>query len=147
MLEYEKRIKEVKDFLDSKDRVLGYRKLMDCAIDTQDLSIYKEIIELTDWKEKFPLEEEKLIEKATVILNEISQISIEEFPVDKPVVKTTNIIKSYGKNKFSLGPISLEIKKREVYGLVGENGNGKTTLLRILAKELYFDEGQIDFLR
>ena len=56
-----------------------------------------------------------------------------------------NIKKSYGRNKFKLGPISLDIKKGQVYSLVGENGNRKTTLLRILAKELTYNSGTIDY--
>ena len=56
-----------------------------------------------------------------------------------------NIFKSYGKNRFKLGPVSITIEKGQVYGLVGENGNGKTTLLRILAKELRYDKGSLNF--
>jgi len=44
-----------------------------------------------------------------------------------------------------LGPVSVEINKGQVYGLVGENGNGKTTLLRILAKEISFNEGELNY--
>jgi ABC-2 type transport system ATP-binding protein len=39
----------------------------------------------------------------------------------------------------------VEINKGQVYGLVGENGNGKTTLLRILAKEISFNEGELNY--
>lgn len=145
MSKSEERIKEVLAFFKNKDTVLGYRKFMDCAIDTQDLTIYKEVIELTDWKEQFPDKENELIEKATTILNKISKIAIEEYNVQTPILTATNIVKSYGQNRFTLGPISLDIKKRQVYGLVGENGNGKTTLLRILAKELSHNEGQLNF--
>ena len=42
MSETESRIKEVFTFFENNDTVLGFRKLMDCAIDTQDLDIYKE---------------------------------------------------------------------------------------------------------
>ena len=76
MSKSEERIKEVLAFFKNKDTVLGYRKFMDCAIDTQDLTIYKEVIELTDWKEQFPDKENELIEKATTILNKISKIVI-----------------------------------------------------------------------
>ncbi len=145
MLEFEKRIKEVKDFLSNRDIILGYRKLMDCAIDTQDLGIYREVIALTDWKEKFPTEEDQLINKSLEILDKIALIPIKENVDIEPIVSVKDLVKSYGKNKFSLGPVSLAIKKGEVYGLVGENGNGKTTLLRVLAKELFFDEGQLEF--
>jgi ABC-2 type transport system ATP-binding protein len=139
------RIKEVVTFFENKDTFLGYRKLMDCVIDTQDLSLYKEIIALTDWKEKNPLETELLIEKSLNILNRISKIPIEEFDTKNPVLTGVELIKNYGHNRFTLGPISIKIQKGEVYGLVGENGNGKTTLLRILAQELSFNSGDLKY--
>lgn len=145
MSKLQQRINEVISFFENKDMVLGYRKFMDCAIDTQNLDIYKDVIELTDWKEKFPSHEEELIKKATVILEKISKIHVEEYNVETPIIIANDVSKSYGKNRFSLGPISLQIQKKQVYGLVGENGNGKTTLLRILAKELSLDSGELHF--
>ncbi|TXD84717.1 ABC transporter ATP-binding protein [Subsaximicrobium wynnwilliamsii] len=139
------RIQEVNSFFKNKDTVLGYRKLMDCAIDTQDLAIYKKVIALTDWKSQHPEQEVAFIEKALSLLNEISKIPITEYQREKPVVVGENLIKSYGINRFELGPISTTIHKGEVYGLVGENGNGKTTLLRILAKEIGYDKGQLHY--
>jgi len=68
MSQAEARIKEVISFLNNKDTVLGYRKLMDCVIDTQDLNIYREVTALTDWKEQFPEKEEELIERSLEIL-------------------------------------------------------------------------------
>ncbi|OEK07620.1 ABC transporter ATP-binding protein [Flavivirga aquatica] len=139
------RINEVITFLKNKDIFLGYRKLMDCAIDTQDLDIYEDVIALTDWKEKNPLKEELLIKKSLEVLNKISKISITEYNTETPAVIGTELTKSYGYNRFTLGPISIKIHKGEVYGLVGENGNGKTTLLRVLAKELKFNDGSLLF--
>jgi ABC-2 type transport system ATP-binding protein len=139
------RIKEVHTFFDNKDTVLGFRKLMDCAIDTQDLEIYKEVIELTDWKEHHPEDEVGLIDRSRQLLERINNIPIEEYQNSNPIVSANSIVKSYGKNRFTLGPITLDIKKGQVYGLVGENGNGKTTLLRVLAKELKYNSGDLDF--
>jgi ABC-2 type transport system ATP-binding protein len=44
-----------------------------------------------------------------------------------------------------LGPLQLSIHPGEIWGLVGENGNGKTTLLRILANDLTYDSGEMKF--
>ncbi|WP_047547714.1 ATP-binding cassette domain-containing protein [Psychroserpens sp. Hel_I_66] len=145
MSKAEARIQEVISFFKNKDLVLGYRKLMDCVIDTQDLDLYREVIDLTDWKEKFPEKEPELIERSLVILERVSKIPIIEYNTNNPVVVGSNLIKSYGYNRFKLGPISVKIHKGEVYGLVGENGNGKTTLLRVLAKEIKYNEGNLDF--
>ena len=145
MTKFEERIEEVSQFLKNNDIVLGYRKLMDCVTDTQNLDIYRDIIELTDWKEKNPNQEEVLIEKSLKILETVSQEMVPEYDISKPIISAENIKKNYGHNRFELGPISLKIKKSNVYGLVGENGNGKTTLLRVLANELKSTEGTIDY--
>ncbi len=145
MTQSEQRIKEVYTFFNNNDLVLGFRKLMDCAIDTQNMDIYKSVIKLTDWKENHLDKEEEFVLKCKEILSAISKISINEYNSTTPIITGENLEKSYGKNRFSLGPVSLEIKKGQVYGLVGENGNGKTTLLRLLAKELKLNKGILTY--
>lgn len=145
MTKHQQRVAEVYHFFDNKDTVLGFRKLLDCAMDTQNMEIYKESIELTDWKEKFPTYTEELIERSKILLQKIEKIPVQEHVKERSVLRARNILKSYGSNRFSLGPVSMEINKGQVYGLVGENGNGKTTLLRILAKEISFNEGELNF--
>ena len=145
MTKHQLRVQEVLHFFDNKDSVLGFRKMLDCAMDTQNMSIYKKAIELTDWKEKYPTYTDELIEKSKILLQEIATIPVEEYSNEQSVLRARNILKSYGSKKFSLGPVSVEIKKGQVYGLVGENGNGKTTLLRILAKEISYNEGELNY--
>lgn len=145
MTKHQQRVKAVFHFFDNKDTVLGFRKLLDCAMDTQDMTIYKEAIALTDWKETNNHNVEELIEKSKKLLEKIEKIQVKEYPTQVAVLKSKNIQKSYGRNKFSLGPVSLEIKKGQVYGLVGENGNGKTTLLRILAQEISHNQGELKY--
>lgn len=145
MTKHQQRVQAVFHFFDNKDIVLGFRKMLDCAMDTQDMTIYKTAIDLTDWKEKNPERTDELIEKCKAFLLEIKKIEVKEYPTEISVLQAENIQKSYGSNRFSLGPVSLEIKKGQVYGLVGENGNGKTTLLRILAKEISHNRGELDY--
>lgn len=145
MTKHQHRVNEVYHFFDNKDTVLGFRKLLDCAIDTQNMEIYKEAINLTDWKETNSHAISEFIEKSKILLEKIEKIQVQEHSVEKPVLRAKNILKSYGSNRFSLGPVSMEINKGQVYGLVGENGNGKTTLLRILAKEISFNEGELNY--
>ena len=145
MTKHQQRVKAVFHFFDNKDTVLGFRKLLDCAMDTQNMTIYKEAIALTDWKETNNHNVEDLIEKSKTLLEKIEKIPVKEYPTDVAVVQSKNIQKSYGSNRFSLGPVSLEIKKGQVYGLVGENGNGKTTLLRILAQEISRNQGELKY--
>ncbi|WP_210148997.1 ABC transporter ATP-binding protein [Chryseobacterium scophthalmum] len=145
MTKHQQRVAEVYHFFDNKDTVLGFRKLLDCAIDTQDMSIYKEAIELTDWKETHNHAIDELIEKSKILLAKIEKVPVKEHISEQSVLKAKDIVKSYGSNRFSLGPVSVEINKGQVYGLVGENGNGKTTLLRILANEISFNDGSLNY--
>ncbi len=139
------RVEEVYNFLDNNDILLGFRKLLDCVTDTQNMLIYQKAIELTDWKETHPNEIVELIKRSKELLNDVKQQKVVETSREIPVLNAKDICKTYGFSKFALGPVSVQINKGQVYGLVGENGNGKTTLLRILAKEISYNQGTLDF--
>ena len=145
MNKHQLRVQETLQYFTQKDIGLAFRKLLDCAADTQQMSIYEKAIALTDWKEKHPTEVETLIEKATVLLREIADCKVTELPTETAVLVAEEVRKHYALGRFQLGPISLSIKKGQVYGLVGENGNGKTTLLRILARDLSYDSGVVKY--
>jgi len=59
------------------------------------------------------------------------------------MIKINNISKLYGDTK-ALGNISLEVKRNELFGLIGSDGAGKTTLMRILTTLLLPDEGSAE---
>ena len=59
------------------------------------------------------------------------------------VFKANQITKQY--EKFHLEPISLELKYSEITALVGENSNGKTTLLNIIAGKTIHENGTIKY--
>ena len=145
MNKHQLRVQATLQYFTQKDIGLAFRKLLDCAADTQQMSIYEKAIALTDWKEKHPAEVETLIEKATVLLREIADCKVTELPTETAVLVAEEVRKHYALGRFQLGPISLSIKKGQVYGLVGENGNGKTTLLRILARDLSYDSGVVKY--
>lgn len=145
MNKHQLRVQETLQYFTQKDIGLAFRKLLDCAADTQQMSIYEKAIALTDWKEKHPAEVETLIEKATVLLREIADCKVTELPTETAVLVAEEVRKHYALGRFQLCPISLSIKKGQVYGLVGENGNGKTTLLRILARDLSYDSGVVKY--
>ncbi len=142
---HQQRVQEVVHFFDNKDTLLGFRKMLDCAMDTQDMNIYKEAIALTDWKERNLNQVDAFIAKAKDLLGKIAKINVVESNHKNFVLHAQEITKSYGSQKFSLGPISLTLTKGQVFGLVGENGNGKTTLLRILAKEITQSQGNLTY--
>ena len=141
----EARTRETLRFLENNDTNLGFRRLLDCVADTQDMQLYKEAIELTNWKEKNPEQQSVLTEKAKGLLLKTGNATLSEYNASKAVVVACDLIKQYKPGSFALGPISLQINKGDVYGLVGENGNGKTTLLRILARELRENAGSVQY--
>jgi len=60
-------------------------------------------------------------------------------------LKINNISKQF-KTKKVLQNISLEVKKGEIFGLIGENGIGKTTLIKIVLDLLNADTGSVTIL-
>lgn len=59
-----------------------------------------------------------------------------------PIVSVNNLKKSYRKGKVTaLRGLTFEVEEGEIYGLIGPDGAGKTTLFRILATLLTADEG------
>jgi ABC-2 type transport system ATP-binding protein len=58
------------------------------------------------------------------------------------LVQATNIKKAFGDLR-AVDGVSLEIKAGEIYGLVGADGAGKTTTMRLLVGALLPDEGEV----
>lgn len=58
-------------------------------------------------------------------------------------LKIINISKSFKKKKV-LDDVSFEVKKGEIFGFVGLNGQGKTTLIKIIIDLLDQDEGEVE---
>lgn len=144
MLTYKEKLQIVTDHFINGDYSLGYRKLIDCVLDTQNFDTYRECIELTDWKETHVPSKDILTQKVNQFIEKLSLFDIQ--PEKHPtLLDAKNIRKKYGRGNFELGPIDIKVKQGDVWGLVGENGNGKTTLLRILAKDLKFDQGEINY--
>jgi ABC-2 type transport system ATP-binding protein len=55
------------------------------------------------------------------------------------------LVKQYNKSGFKFGPIDLRLVSGQLTGVVGENGNGKTTLLRLIAGDIALSSGSISF--
>ena len=58
-------------------------------------------------------------------------------------IKVENISKSFGEVK-ALDNVSFEVKRGELFGLIGPDGAGKTTLFRLLTTLLTPDKGRAE---
>jgi ABC-2 type transport system ATP-binding protein len=59
------------------------------------------------------------------------------------LIQANNISKSFGDTR-AVDDVSLQIKSGEIYGLVGSDGAGKTTTMRLLVGALLADSGEIN---
>ena len=57
-------------------------------------------------------------------------------------VKVIDLVKRY-KELVAIEHLSIDIKKGEVFGLLGPNGSGKTTLIHCILALLEFDNGEV----
>ncbi|MBA3898871.1 MAG: ABC transporter ATP-binding protein [Bacteroidetes bacterium] len=96
------------------------------------------------------IENKALHQELNILLEEIKnqQPAIpEEVGQKKILARFSNISKQFKSrlHNFNFKPISLDLIQGKIIGLVGENGNGKTTLLRMLSGELSADSGHIEY--
>lgn len=62
---------------------------------------------------------------------------------DKPIIQVSHLGKRYGKT-VALHDVSFSVKRGELFGIIGPDGSGKTTLFRLLTTLLAADEGQAE---
>jgi ABC-2 type transport system ATP-binding protein len=140
---YQEKIVEVINHITNGDDDLGYRRLIDCALDTNDTATYKECIQFHEWREKHELDKLLIREKSIAFLQNLSSKNVPNQQSSDILLNAKSLKKNYSRGNFTLGTINLQINSGNIIGLVGENGNGKTTLLRILANELNLDSGSV----
>ena len=57
------------------------------------------------------------------------------------VLQAHELVKSY-RGARVLNGVSMNIKRGDIYGFVGENGSGKTTVIRLITGLIYADSGE-----
>ncbi len=66
--------------------------------------------------------------------------------IDTDMIEIKNVSFAYGRGAKVLESLSMQLKPGSIYGLLGENGVGKTTLLKLMAGLLFPKEGEIRVL-
>ena len=61
------------------------------------------------------------------------------------MIEITNLVKRY-KDTVALDHLNLEIREGEIFGLLGPNGSGKTTVINCILALLKYDKGSIRIL-
>lgn len=59
------------------------------------------------------------------------------------VLQTTDLCKKYG-GKLVLDGVNINVAKGDVYGFVGENGSGKTTVIRLICGLIFPESGKFN---
>lgn len=63
--------------------------------------------------------------------------------MEQYAIRTYGLTKIFGRGFCALNNVCVNIRKGDIYGLVGRNGAGKTTLLRIIAGLAFADSGNV----
>jgi ABC-2 type transport system ATP-binding protein len=145
MTEFEKQFREVQELLEFNDFNQTIKRVIDFALDTENIDFYTKTNEFLNWLDHNEKEDEDKKTRLKSLLDELyAFLNKKECHDHQTIISVKNLQKIYNAS-FGLGPINLDIKTGEIIGLVGENGNGKTTLLRSLCGELHPTSGTINY--
>ncbi|MBS1510550.1 MAG: ABC transporter ATP-binding protein [Bacteroidetes bacterium] len=142
---------EISAYLKHGDYSVAVRRTLDYCLDTGDDELIDEAIQ---WSRNFHECEKQdddknvpadFLSSAERILQHAIKIPASAASRAYPLISAHKAAKTYSSGNFSLKPISLQLNTGNVLGVVGENGNGKTTLLRCLAGQLALDGGAVEY--
>jgi ABC-2 type transport system ATP-binding protein len=134
---------EVRNHYAAGDHNLAHRRLLDAALETRNPTIFREVLQYADQHDN----NKTTPRQALDLLDKIEAATHKTIPTStgNHLLSVNNLGKRYTQGSFSLTDVSLELNAGGIIGLVGENGNGKTTLLRLIATELKPDSGTISY--
>lgn len=135
------RIAEIESYLRHNDHSLAVRRILDASLDTADGVLLQEAIQVSQTYRQYKHTElpATFFESAHNLLNKLNTVTERFVEQSTRLVTARDISKAYSSGNFSLQPISIQVNTGDVLGVVGENGNGKTTLLRCMAGQLALD--------
>ncbi|WP_166437230.1 ABC transporter ATP-binding protein [Niastella caeni] len=141
------RIVEIQSYLQHNDHSLAVRRILDASLDIADMTLLKEAIAVSQAYRQYKdtTVPTSFFQSANALLHKISNATDMFTDQTTSLVTAREISKTYSSGNFSLRPISIQINTGDVLGIVGENGNGKTTLLRCMAGQLALDSGELHF--
>lgn len=134
-------------FYNRGDFSLGYRTLLDAALNTESEEVFIKILDFVNvYESKKDTEKASLLTLFKECCVKVDAIKIETNNVfGETILSAKNITKNYNNGRFVLGPVDVTLKKGDIFGLVGENGNGKTTLLTVLASLNAYSSGSLNY--
>ena len=65
--------------------------------------------------------------------------------MSETVIALSNVRKSYGKHQV-LSDVNMSVNKGDIYGLIGKNGAGKTTIFKIILGLSEFENGTLSIM-
>ena len=142
---------EISGYLKHGDYAVAVRRTLDFCLDAGDDTLIENAV---GWSRQYHENEnsksgkaipDDFISRAEIILQQASKIETGIRYQSNPLISAEKISKTYSGGNFSLKPIDVAVNTGNVLGVVGENGNGKTTLLRCLAGQLALDNGEIKY--
>jgi len=141
---------EIRSYFRHGDYPLAIRRTLDATFDSDNRTLIRRAITwgntghaLLD-NNKVP--DENFIREGEDILVQLESSEAQKSPAyGIDFLQANQVQKTYTSGHFSLKPMDFTIKAGEVVGVVGENGNGKTTLLRILSGYLNQNTGELRY--
>jgi ABC-2 type transport system ATP-binding protein len=141
---------EISSYLKHGDYSVAVRRTLDLCLDSGNDALIEKAI---GWSSQYHAFEKaageslpaNFSEEAESILQEVSLTGAGLVQHNQQLISAENISKQYRNGSFSLKPMNVAVDTGNVLGVVGENGNGKTTLLRCLAGQLGLNHGVIKY--
>jgi ABC-2 type transport system ATP-binding protein len=158
---YSHRIQELQHYLENADLSLLTRRLMDVCNDYKEA--HRFLMLATGLRKQYNAlrglgegelrgsEKEKMLSELNSLMLTLTELEVNtnapSEPINSTILAIQQITKSYQNkgHEFDFGPVDLELKAGQITGIVGENGNGKTTLLRMIAKDLAHYQGVLTY--
>lgn len=141
---FEKQYHEVIELIGFEDYNQAIKRIIDFTLDTENIDFYRKTNSFLNWNDSND-DKIEIKRRLSELASELHQyLTKKEIKPHQTIISLNELGKRYNSN-FALGPINLDIKSGEIIGLVGENGNGKTTLLRSICGELHPSSGSIKY--